>query len=373
MLVENLKIQDFRNITNAQYSFHKNINFITGLNGSGKTNILEAISLLSIAKSFRVSSDKPLVQFTKSTFYLAADTVTHQGKIKVELAYNGKNKKTKVNHSQMKRLVDFVGTIRTVSFAPNNLSLIQGSKSERRSFLDTMLSQISNKYCLDLTSYLKIVEQRNRIIKDKPHQAQALLQAWNTQLGMYAVEVWFARYEAIKKIDELSREFFKDVADTEDDIAISYYPEIGEEFFEINENTSKEELLLKYLETLEQNQQWEFRRGYTLFGPHRDDFVVKINEMDSKIFASQGQQRLMALSLKLAELHFIEETTDESPILLLDDIFSELDKEKVKGLLKLLSKEDRQIFITTTDRTIELPENSQAWVMKDGILRKDLP
>lgn len=371
MQINELKIQSFRNINELTIQCHPVLNIIWGKNGQGKTNLIEAISCLSLGKSFRVSSDKPLLQFTKPVFYLSAKTLNKRGNVRIDMGYDGSKKKVKINGVEKKRLVDFVGNIRTVTFSPENLSLIKEGRSERRKFLDTMLCQISNKYCIDLATYLKIVEQRNKLIKENKPQLKQMLLAWDVQLVQYAVNIWLARYKAIKKIEELSIGFFKEVTNSSFDLSVAYYPEIGEEYFEIDDSTTRELLANKFMETLQRNVQYEIRRGYTLFGPHRDDLSISINGMDSKIYASQGQQRLIALSLKIAEMHYIEEETEESPILLLDDIFSELDEEKIANLLRILDRKKRQIFITTTEK-LNLPYDYQSWSMDSGVIRKDI-
>lgn len=371
MEITSLKAQSFRNLSDLSVEFHPKVNLIWGNNGQGKTNILEAICCLSLGRSFRSSSDKPLLQFTKPLFYLSADGEKNGEKFRVEMGYNGTQKKTKVNGVPQKRLLDFVGNIRTVTFSPDDLSLVKGGRAERRSFLDTMLCQISNKYCLDLATYHKIVEQRNKILKDNPRDAKNLLIGWNTQLAVHAAYIWLARYKATKFLEKMTVEFFKRVSDSELNINMTYYPEIGEDYWEITDSTTKEDLARKLMSTFDKNIGLELRRGFTLYGPHKDDLSVKINNMDAKSFASQGQQRLIVLAMKIAELHFIEDETEESPILLLDDIFSELDPDKIKNLMNVLNEKERQVFITTTEK-LTLPYEHKSWNMNKGIIRKDL-
>lgn len=371
MEINQLVLQNFRNITELNVTFNKKLNVIWGKNGQGKTNILEAISCLSLGKSFRTSSDRPLIQFTKPALYIGAKGTGLDGEFRVDLGYNGTAKKTKVNNVQMKRLVDFIGTIRTVSFSPDNLTLVKGGRAERRTFLDTMLAQISNKYCIDLATYNKIIEQRNKILKERPPQMKQLLTAWDMQLVQYASSIWMARAKAVREINGLTSEFFNEVADEEFEINVEFFPEIGQDYFEIYEETTQEELTQKLLATLQENVGLEIRRGYSLYGPHRDDLSIKINGMDSKMYASQGQQRLIALSMKIAEMHFIEGQTEDSPILLLDDILSELDQDKIDNLLEILVRKDRQIFITTAHK-VNFPLDYQSWYMEKGILRREL-
>lgn len=369
--IQEMKLQSFRNISEVKIECHPSLNIIWGNNGQGKTNLLEAISCLSLGKSFRVSSDKPLLQFTKPLFYLNATGTNEKGSFRLDMAYDGVKKKVKVNGVEKKRLVDFVGNIRTVTFSPDDLSLVKEGRAERRKFLDTMLCQISNRYCINLATYQKVVEQRNKLLKERPPKLNDLLIAWDLQLVQYAAEIWLMRYKAVLRLEELAIGFFQEVTDSSFDLSLTYQPSIGEEFFEITENTTKEELCQLLLQTFQKNRGLEISRGYTLFGPHRDDLPILINDMDSKLFASQGQQRLIALSLKIAEMHYIEERTDESPILLLDDIFSELDPTKIDNLLSVLNRKDRQVFITTTDK-MDLPFPFQSWIMESGVLRKDL-
>lgn len=371
MHIEKLRIEQFRNLSELTIDCHPSINILWGKNGQGKSNLLESISCLSYGKSFRVSSDKPLLQFTKPVFYLKANGIKRSGDFRVEMAYDGQKKKVKVNGLEKKRLIDFIGNLLTVTFSPDDLALVKGGKTERRRFLDTMLCQISNRYAINLTTYSKILEQRNRLLRDKPSYVRDTLGSWDLQFAQHAADLWIERQKAILRLEEMSTEFFKDIAGEDMMLSIDFQPSIGEHFIDLYEDWSKEDLVQKLLLTLSDNRNQELARGHTLFGPHRDDFPILLNDMDVRSYASQGQQRLISLSLKMAELHFIEEVTDESPILLLDDIFSELDESKVEKLLHFLHLKERQVFITTTER-ISLPYDHRSFNVSDGVLRKDV-
>lgn len=371
MYIDNIRFQHFRNLTDITLECHPTINVLWGNNGQGKSNLLEGISCLSYGKSFRVSSEKPLIQFTKPVFYLNGRGVKSSGNFKVEMAYDGQKKKVKVNGVEKKRLLDFIGNLLTVSFSPDDLALVKGGKSERRRFLDTMLCQVNNRYALSLTTYSKILEQRNRLLRDRPAYVRETLATWDIQFSQQASELWVERQKAVLRLETLSNDFFKRISGDGYFLGVEFQPAMGDEYLDLYEPWDKDELARKLLGVLTENRGLELARGHSLFGPHRDDLPILLNDMDVRSFASQGQQRLIALSLKMGELHFIEEVAEDSPILLLDDIFSELDETKVTNLLDFLQEKKRQVFITTTER-LTLPFEHGSFNVSSGIVRKDL-
>lgn len=364
MKVDKINIQNFRNLEQLTISCHPQLNIIYGDNGQGKSNLLEALGCLSIGKSFRVKSDKPLLQKDFPLFYIKAEGDNIKGDLTVEMGYDGSKKKTKVNGLVKNRMVDFIGNLQVVIFSPDDLELVKEGPAERRKFLDTMLCQISHKYCIHLATYQKVLEQRNKVLKEKPKGALSMLQAWDMQIANYAAEIWLLRRKALEQIQEYSSDFFKKVTDSDMELSLTYKNKL-----EDIEEWNKETLVNTLIQTFQENRDSEFNKGYTRFGPHRDDISIRLDGMDGKIYASQGQQRLIALSMKIGEMKFIEEIAGESPVLLLDDIFSELDKKKIFNLLTTLHEEDRQVFITTTD-PFPIDVSHALWYVEKGKYNK---
>jgi len=364
MKIKQLLLQNFRNIHNLEMNCHPNINVIFGDNGQGKSNLLESISCLSVGKSFRVSSDKPLLSFDKDFFYLKSILHERHGENKVELAYDGSKKKAKINGDVKTKLIDFIGTLKTVSFIPEDLNLVKEGSSGKRRFVDLLLCQISKKYAISLASYQKVLDQRNKILKEKPAELKQLLDAWDLQLAQFAIEITQKRKEIFEALNPELNNFFKKISQTEDHVTLSYSSSL-----ELDSNEYTLELCVK---KLKEKRQYDIIRGFTTIGPHRDEIHILFNNRDSKIYASQGQQRLIAFSLKMAEIKVIENITNEKPILLLDDIFSELDEKKINNILSLLQEEERQTFITTAYPIQLSAFEHQVFTMNKGVLNISL-
>jgi len=341
--IEELTISNFRNIVNLRINPHPNFNIVIGDNGQGKSNLLEAISCLGLGKSMKTSTDRHLLKKDEELFYLKIKALTEKDKeLTVEMGYDKVNKKVKVNGLVQKKLVDFIGNLKVTYFIPEDLSLIKDSPDVRRKFLDTMLCQISNKYCVYLMHYKKILEQRNKVLKERPNRYNEILDVLDTLINEYGVYLWRLRYTAVQKLKELCPQFFSEITEEDSVVEIDYKTTLKN----LTEWT-EENISTMYASLLRENRNLDLERGYSTIGPHRDDIVINIDGMDSKHFASQGQQRLIALSLKMSEFKLMKEATDETPILLLDDILSELDDKKISKLLEFLSQNDLQVFITT--------------------------
>lgn len=370
MRIESLLFKNFRNLSDEIMKPHPSINIIHGMNGQGKTNILEAISCLSLGKSFRSVTDKTLIQFTKPLFYIEGGIVENDLPKQLALSYNGTLKQSRVNGILQKKLIQFIGHLKTVSFEPDDLELMKGGNSPKRKFLDMLLCQVDAHYAHALVHYQKALDQRNALLKRRPTGWMQMIPAWDAHLVQHAVVLWRKRAEAMSFIAETLPAFFCRVSETEDEVKADYRLKVSEEGVSFKKIPSDDELKRLFLENLTSVREAEMRRGHTLLGPHRDDITFFLNHMDVKQYASQGQQRLFSISLKVAELHYIEKDCQTSPVLLLDDVFSELDDTKVKNLLHVLNENDRQIFITGVNPH-EIPFEHASFSIKEGQIRKE--
>jgi len=336
LFLERLVIKNFRNLNEIELNFKSKRNIFVGENGAGKTNLLEAIYFLGILKSFRTSQDAQLVKFWETNFSLNGKILKKDTTININILYDSNQKKVKVNNKILTKIIDLIGQLKIVIFTPEDLNIVKGNPQIRRRFIDIELAQISPKYLYNLQRYLKIIKHRNQIlstIKKNRRLDIKELEVWDEQLVEIGTQIISKRKELIAKLSPLINEIYHQIRKEQEKLKIQYKPCVDEEDFR---------------KRLQEKQQEEIQKELTLIGPHRDDISFYINDLNSRYFASQGQQRTIAICLKLAELQNIYQQTDEFPILLLDDVTSELDKDRRDSLLRLLS-EDIQVFITTTD------------------------
>jgi DNA replication and repair protein RecF len=261
------------------------------------------------------------------------------------LDLSNKGKKAKINGLEQRKLSEYVGTCNVVMFAPEDLAIVKGAPAQRRRFLDMEIGQVSPTYLYYLTQYVKVLGQRNQLLKDiamrKAH-SQEMLPIWNMQLAELAVKLYQKRYEFLEKLEGLAKEIHAGITDGKESLSLRYENSTG-----ITREMSPEEAGSFLLNALEQLLEKEKVRGSTLIGPHRDDLLIFVNDMDVQTYGSQGQQRTAALSLKLAEIELIREEVGEYPILLLDDVLSELDENRQTLLLETI-QDKVQTFVTTT-------------------------
>lgn len=338
MKINRLELNNFRNYTYTKTEFNDGLNFIVGSNAQGKTNMLESIYLLSVGKSPKNSKEKQLIRFNQTKAKVAVSFNTSAGNKTIEMYLDKSDKKSiKVNNLNILKLTELVGTLSVVYFSPDELKLIKEVPEDRRSFLDISISQFDKTYLYNLMKYNRILKMRNQILKsfDSPESKIEQLKLFTPQLIETAERIIEKRLNFIEKINNIAKNIHKTITLTENlDISYSY---------SLKDNLSiKEDLQLNFEKAVEK----EIELGYTTIGPHRDDIIFKINNMDTKHFASQGQQRTVALVVKLSLMEVIKEEIGEYPILLLDDVLSELDQDRQDRLLNLTTK--YQTFISCT-------------------------
>lgn len=335
MWIKKIKINNFRNYKNQEINLKENINLFYGENAQGKTNIIEAIFLSSMGKSFRAKKDKEMILLgeDKSNIEIEYKKSDRDGKIKIEL---GNKKLVYVNGIKLKKLSELLGNINVVVFTPDDINILKGGPQNRRRFLDIMISQLRPNYMYNLNLYLKTLEQRNNYLRQirEENKDEKMLDIWDEKLSEYAINIYKYRKEFIEKIKEKIKLTHSEITNNKEDIEIEY----------LSECISRE----KYLELLKQRRKLDIIKGYTTKGIHRDDFMIYINKKELDIYGSQGQHRTAILSLKLSELNIVKEEIGESPILLLDDFMSELDSNRRKNFLEKI--ENVQVIITCTEK-----------------------
>lgn len=341
MRLNSLQLVNFRNYDNLHLQFDKKINLLVGKNGQGKTNIVESIYMLSFGKSFRTNKDKEIIKFESENLYVGGDYSKQHTNGMVEVAI-GKNKKgIKVNKIHIKKMQELLGNINVVIFSPEDLRLVKEGPKERRSFIDKEISQIMPKYYSYLTSYNKILFQRNQLLKSK-HIDSDLLDVYDESLAKYGSYIYILRRDFIKKIADISRNMHEKLTDSIENLLITYKNQIN-----ICDEDNTTTVYNKFLDKLTSNRNHDIETRTTKYGLHKDDLNIFINDLDVRLYGSQGQQRTASISLKLSEIELINNEVGEYPILILDDVFSELDETRQKLLVDNLSVV--QMFITTAE------------------------
>ena len=335
MWIKELRINNFRNYKNEEIKFEKNINIFYGENAQGKTNIIEAIFLCSMGRSFRTNKDKEMILLNESqaNIEIEFEKSDRSGKIKIELA--GK-KNVSINGIKIKKLSELLGNVNIVIFTPDDINILKGGPQNRRRFLDIMISQLKPNYMHNLNLYLKTLEQRNNYLSQikELNKPENMLEIWDEKLAEYAEIICRYRIEFIEKLNNKIKKIHSEVTENKEKLEIKY----------ITECENKE----NYLSLLKQRRKLDIIKGFTTKGIHRDDFKCFINDKEIEIYGSQGQHRTAILSLKLAELYVIYDEIGEYPILLLDDFMSELDEKRRKSFLSYIK--DTQVIITCTDK-----------------------
>lgn len=345
MRINRLKLLNFRNHEETEIEFAPHLNLITGPNGSGKTNLIDAIHYLCMTRSFVASSDQYIAHHDHKYFMINGQ---FEGEIRPEFkigcSYSrGEGKKIFVNDSPVDRFSDLIGMVPVVVLSPEDLKLTSGGPVERRSFLDSMISQISPAYLRDLIEYRKIRRQRNRLLQEFKGSLTMLkthLEPWNIQLIKKGSSIIYKRAEVLGRfIDYLALQY-------QTITGLSLKPSLR--YHSISDQLgSEEEIQEEFALQIERNFEKEAEREQSLIGPHRDEIVFYLGDMELRNFGSQGQHRLFSMALKMGQLFYYLDELDDLPILLLDDVFGNLDQQKIDVITETLTKHSGQTFITS--------------------------
>lgn len=388
MLLDALHVQNFRNLAQVRLDAHPRFNILSGQNGQGKTNILEAIYLLSAVKSFRPQVNSDLIRFGQQQASLVARVDRGGSERIVRLEIGPRGKKIFLNDAPVRQLSNFFGTVNVVIFGPEDIAILKGSPSERRRFIDRAIFNAQPAYATETQHYEDVLAQRNALLKTARYDAP-LMSVYDEQLVQYGAQIIERRLDFLTHFRPILRRVFRAIFDDSFEAEIGYYmkwrdPE-GHDFVRAEppdlsatadnragqiaggrrDRRDLEQVLFDGLASTRADEQ---RRGYTLVGPHRDDLSTRINGRDIKTFASQGQHRAFVLAMKIAEISYLEERYRFAPILLLDDVSSELDRARNRFLFDFLrQRKEGQVFITTTHRDfILLDEDVQTYTVKNG-------
>lgn len=334
MILKSVALSHFRNYSDMYMEFDKGTNILYGDNAQGKTNILEAVYVSGTTRSHKGSKDKELIQFGQEESHIR--TVVERDGLDYQIDMHIKKNKSKgiaINKVPIKKAAELFGILNIVFFSPEDLNIIKNGPSERRRFLDMELCQLDQIYLYHLTKYNKILNQRNKLLKDinfKP-ELKDTLSVWDKQLIDYGKKIIESRQKFIAELNGIVTNIHRNISGNKEELTIRYEPNIEERFLE---------------QELKKNQERDLKFGMTSVGPHRDDMCFMIHEVDIRKYGSQGQQRSCALSLKLSEIELVKKSIRQTPVLILDDVLSELDSSRQNYLLN--SIHDIQTVITCT-------------------------
>lgn len=344
MELMSLKLNNFRNYEALDVSFSSGVNVFLGPNAQGKTNLLEAIYVLALTRSHRTSTDKELISWQAKEAQVAGTVARQYSDVPLSLKFTNKGKKARINHLDQAKLANYIGQLNVILFAPEDLDLVKGSPSVRRNFIDREFSQMSAKYLYTANQYKDVLKQRNRYLKQlqsKQASDKLYLDVLTEQLVDFASELITRRVVLIKKLDAAAQPIQAAITQDNEQLHIQYVSQLDDELL-TDVASVKQEMLARFKKLGER----EIIMGTTMLGPHRDDLHFDVNKHDVANFGSQGQQRTTALAVKLAEIELMKEETGEYPVLLLDDVLSELDSDRQTHLLAAM-QDKVQTFITT--------------------------
>ncbi|WP_138204222.1 DNA replication/repair protein RecF [Haloimpatiens lingqiaonensis] len=364
MYVKGLQLINFRNYNNLLMEFKQGVNVLVGDNAQGKTNILESIYYCSLAKSHRTNRDRELINWDYKNAYISLSVGRERldKKIDIKIFKEGK-KGINVNSIKVNKIADLIGIFNVVMFSPEDLDIVKGSPAARRRLLDIELCKLSKKYYYNLSVYKKALGERNSLLKGMRCD-EGILEVYDTQLSSFGAYLIKERLKYIEKLNEYGKIIHSNITSGNEEISFNYVSQIKN-----LQNTENIEEALFYL--LKSHRKSDMEKRNTSVGPHRDDFDIKINDIDAREYGSQGQQRTSVLTIKFASLDIIKSITGEYPVLLLDDVLSELDIRRQKYILS--SIKDIQTIITCTGmHNIQeyLGEDSLVYEVKSGSIER---
>lgn len=359
MYVKKICLKNYRNIEKLELNLTDGVNIFYGQNAQGKTNLLESIYMCATGRSHRTHKDKELINFDSDEAHIRIEVCKQNIQDKIDIHLKKESKKgIAINNIPINKIGELFGYLNVVIFSPEDLNLIKQGPQERRKFIDMELCQINNIYYYNLSQYHKVLKQRNILLKkiDKDKSLKDTLFVWDKQLVQYGIKIIQTRSDFIQKLNIISNNIHKNITNNKEQLEIKYKPSVLKEEFE--------QKLLK-------NINKDILYKTTSYGPHKDDILFFINGINARDFGSQGQQRTVSLSTKLAEIQLIEEEKLSQPILLLDDVLSELDKDRQKFLIQNIK--NLQVIITCTgveDVLKNLHKNCTIFYVNNGNIVK---
>jgi DNA replication and repair protein RecF len=350
MIIKDVRVKNFRNYTDFNADLRDSVNFIIGNNATGKTNILEALFILENGKSFRTTSSSEMIKWDEEFLSVRANVNRMNRDILIEttIKINGV-KQVKINGVKQTQAQARYKPVVTVLFTPDHLKVVRETPDHRRAYLDDVLEKIKPDFQYWRQQYSKILKQRNVLLKKvgAGSMNKDVIDYWDLQLIQAGAKIILARDELIRRLQSYVGSSYCEIADTDEVFELKYENQIILDFKEKNEEY-KNNPEQRFKELLEKNRKKEIDRGVTIIGPHRDDLTISVNGVDIKIYGSQGEQRSASLALKLGELALVNDTIRDKPVLLLDDVMSELDSNRRHALFDFI-KDDQQVVITTAN------------------------
>lgn len=371
MILEELTLRHFRNYAGQDISFLPGVNILLGENAQGKTNVVEAIHCLAVGKSHRTNRDSDLVAWGQDEASIRARVNSkYATRRELRVDYQKGGKRAFVNGVPQAKMSDFVGHFQIVLFAPEDLQLVKGAPALRRRFLDMELAQTQPTYLYHLTRYARAVQQRNALLRTPQSVDDTMLDTLDEQLVGHGVEVYARRAHFVERLRGYAQSVHAAISDGREMLDIQYACSLP-----LNEEQWRDRaaIAVVFQSELEKKRASDVRQGHTSVGPHRDDLSLLIGGQPVQSFASQGQQRTIALSLRLAEIDFIYEEVGEYPVLLLDDVLSELDDTRQKNLVLSMSQKVQTVLTTTSLFQLEheLHVSAKLFYVQSGIIQME--
>ena len=367
--VSRIELTDFRNYAEATVALDPGLNLFLGLNAQGKTNLLESVYVASAGRSYRASSDADLVRWECPHFRIVVDVERRTSPVRLEVSYSRDGRRlVRLNGAERIRGAELASFLNVVMFTPDDLALVKGSPGDRRRFLDLEIAQVSPAYRNWVSVYGKTVAQRNALLKQvatsPPARAAELLAPWDDQLTSVGARVMARRAEVIAELDRLGREAHRRITGTPANLALRYLPSVQFEAPDVQAIASA------FRGRLAQIRRVELLRGVTMCGPQRDDMLFELDGVDVATFGSQGQQRSTVLAVKLAEVEFIRARTGDQPVLLLDDVLSELDERRRAHLLAEVVGRYQALVTSVEPGCLEImPPGAKVFTINAGQIR----
>lgn len=368
MRLKSLNLINFRNYEEATIEFSPGINILVGNNGSGKTNILEGIYVLSLTKSNRYGKDEDLININANNLSITGEVVYDDYIKEYQVLMDKFTKRVYINHFQVKKIANYISNFCITSFLPNDIEIIKGSPSIRRNLLNIQIGQLYNHYLKYVNEYNSLLKIRNEYLKRLYINSFAdfkYLEVINQKMLDVSLKIYYFRFFYLENINNILSGIYRKLSG-KSSLKIEYFNNIGLSSYD--EEQIKETLISKWKKNLNK----EMQQGMTLTGLHRDDLIFLIDGKDARTFASQGQQRLIVIAYKIAELLVFKKIKGEYPVLLLDDVFSEIDIKRRNNIIKYL-KQDMQVIITTTDLldiNDDLVNSAKVFSIKNGKITK---
>lgn len=368
MELESLKLDHYRNYSDLTLEFSSGVNVFLGENAQGKTNLLESIYVLALARSHRTSSDKDLVQWQAKEATISGRVKRSISETPLSLHFSNKGKKARVNHLEQSKLSHYIGQLNVILFAPEDLELVKGAPSVRRRFIDMEFGQMNPLYLYNTTQYKRILKERNAYLKRlqlKQTTDTVFLDILSEQLVDVGSQILIARQEFLNKLELAAQPIHAEISDQREALKLRYMSSV-----DFASDASLEEVKSVFADALSRQRSREIMQGSTMVGPHRDELQFDVNGNNVAVFGSQGQQRTTALAIKLAEIDLMQQETGEYPVLLLDDVLSELDASRQTHLL-LAIQDKVQTFITAptlSDIARQLIRKPRVFHVKQGVI-----